>query len=100
MTKPELSLLFAAAGVLFCCLAGGTFVAMGLELNRKGRPTRFLSFSFDPRERLRVARGVFTAYHQLKQDEGRPAVLPVILWLAVGLVIVFLAASLAVLAVR
>ncbi|MFQ6133746.1 MAG: hypothetical protein ACE5R4_17020 [Armatimonadota bacterium] len=98
MPNTTLSLIFAALGVFFCAMAGGSFVLMGLELRRRGRPTQFLSLSFSPRERIRVAAGVFDEYRRLKQDHNETPILPYLVWTAVALVVVCFVGSLVVLA--
>lgn len=86
------TLVFYTIGMLlFAGLAGLCYALMGFELSRKGRPTQYLSLSFDPRVRMGIAREVFEGYRQLKQDEGKAALLPGLVWASVALAILFLA---------
>jgi hypothetical protein len=83
-------IIFYTFGMLFFgVFAGVCFALMGFELNRKGRPTQYLSLSFDPRVRIHVARTVFENYRQLKRDENRSAVLPWLVWASLALFILF-----------
>jgi hypothetical protein len=82
--------VFTIGMLVFVTLAGLSFDLMGLELDRKGRPTGYLSLSFDPRERIRIAKAVFGHYRQLKRDENRIALLPGLVWVSLALSILFL----------
>jgi len=82
--------IFTLGMLFFGILAGVCFVLMGLELNHKGRPTEYLSLSFDPRERIRIAKSVFEGYRQLKRDENKVALLPGLVWASLALSILFL----------
>ena len=83
-------IIFLTVGMLcFAATAGVCFVLMGWELNRKGRPTQYLSLSFNLKERIRIAKTVFQNYRQLKRDESRIALLPWLVWASVALSALF-----------
>ena len=81
------ALVFVVLALVFVTLPGLCFVLMGLELKRKGRPTQFISLSFNPATRIRVANEVFKEYRQLRQDENRVILLPRIIWTSLALAI-------------
>lgn len=86
----SLMVLSTVGMLVFGGLAGVCYALMGWELGRKGRRTKYLSLSFDPRVRIRIGRVVFENYRQLKQSEGQPAVLPWLVWTSVVLSVAFM----------
>lgn len=76
--------------LLFGVLVGLCYALMGWELRRKGRRTQYLSLSFDPRVRIRIARVVFEKYRQLMCEEGRIDWLPRLVWVSAALTVLFL----------
>lgn len=87
---PEIMLTICTLLLLFFLMMTGTlYVLMALELERKGRPTKFLSLRFDPRVRIGIVRTVFRNYRKLKEDENRFALLPRLFWVSLALCILF-----------
>lgn len=87
---PEILLTVSTFLFLFFLMTTGTlYVLMALELKRKGRPTKFLSLSFDLRARMGIVREVFRNYRKLKEDEDRFALLPRLFWVSLALSILF-----------
>ena len=75
-----LSLIFTVLGLCCAIAAGVCFVLVGLELKRKSRPTPFLTVTLNVRKKIDMYKQVLSNYRELKQDEGRPAVLPKVMW--------------------
>jgi hypothetical protein len=87
------TIFFTIGAICFATMAGGCYVLMGTELNRKGRPTKYLSLSFNLTERIRLVKVVFKNYSQLKQDENKTTVLPLLLWASVAFCVLCLVFS-------
>ena len=77
----------AFVSVVLLGLSGTVFVLMGLALRRAGRPRQFLSLSFNPAERLRIARRVIEGYLDLKRERGTFPILYYLLCVCIGLAV-------------
>jgi len=96
----KMLIIFTLCSLFFLGTSGLLYVLMALDLRRKGRATKFLSLSFDPRGRFGIVRQVFRNYRQLKQDENKVALLPRLFWTSLGLSVLFIVLTFASLAMQ
>ena len=75
--NPTVLLWLAFALWLTVVLTGCSFMAMGIELRRRGVPIKWWSFSFNPKTRIETANTVIKTYKTFKQEHNES---PVFLW--------------------